>query len=419
MKNKIKLFLTSLVGTLLILSIVSCNDDEEVKLAKLNVQVNVAESFTGLSTSDMYVYITNTADNGVDSALTDANGVAVFEEVAPGTYHVSATMDLTSEEAGAASGYYEEMTLNGVENNVELLGGIDSDVSITLDGDPSSSLVIKEFYYHGANDPTYSILFKDQFVEIFNNSSEVIYADGLYLASLAPSTSGSDANDVPLGLDLTEDVYATKIMRVPGSGTDHPIEPGEGMVICLNAVDYTNDGANADISVDLSSADFETYAVDWLESMGRTGSAYFDLNNVDVPNMECVYLNIENYGWFNFDVSSASIAIFRNDNFTIEQVVDPRRETPSFSDYYAKISVENIIDGIDMMYDSETADFKRLPSSVDAGFNYIEGESYTSKSVRRKVAKEIDGRKILQDTNNSSNDFEVTDLPTPGGFGDQ
>ncbi|MGM0504259.1 MAG: DUF4876 domain-containing protein, partial [Bacteroidota bacterium] len=209
----------------------------------------------------------------------------------------------------------------------------------------------------------------------------------------------------------------SKILRIPGNGTDNPVQPGESIVICLNAVDYTDGGANADISVDLSTADFETYAVSWLESLGRTGNSYFDLDNVDVPNMECVYLNIENNGWFNFDIESASIAIFRNDNFAIEQIADPRVETPSSSDYFAKINVDDIVDGIDMMYNAETSEFKRLPSSIDAGFKYIDGDTYTSKSVRRKVANEVDGRKILKDTNNSTNDFEVTDLPTPGGFG--
>ena len=68
-----------------------------------------------------------------------------------------------------------------------------------------------------------------------------------------------------------------------------------------------------------------------------------------------------------------------------------------------------------MMANAETGDYKRLPASIDAGFNYIEG-TYTGKSVRRKEAETVNGRKVLQDTNNSTNDFEVLDTPTPGSF---
>lgn len=413
MKNKLRLFLKATLVAIIAISFVACDDDEDVKLANLNVTVDIAGSFTGLSVANMYVYITNTTDNGVDSVLTDATGIAAFVDVAPGTYNISATMELTAEEAGAASGYYEEMTLNAIKNNVELLGGFDSDETITLDGEPSSSLVIEEFSYSGASD--YAIGMKDQFVEIFNNSEDVVYADGLYLAYLAPTTTGTSASDVALDLDLTEFVYAQKILKVPGSGQEHPIQAGESIVICLNAVDNTAGGTITG-TVDLSGADFETYAIDWLTSLQRTGSAYFDIDNAAVTNMECIYLNIENYGWFNFDQGSASIAIFRNDSYTVETIVNPAADTPpAYFHYYAKIKVEDIIDGIDMMADATTGDFKRLPTSVDAGFNYV-GAYFTGKSVRRKLAKEVSGRKILQDTNNSTNDFEVQDVPNPGSF---
>ncbi len=414
MKNKFKLFFSATLIAIMAIGFVAC-DDDEVKLANLDVTVEAASSFTGLSMADIYVYITNTVDGGVDSALTDASGIAAFINVAPGTYAVSATMELTDEEAGAASGYYEEMTLNAVENNVALLGGFDSEVTLTLDGKASSSLVIKEFYYSGANDPTWSILFKDQFVEIYNNSDEVVYADGLYLASLAPTTNGSDpSTDVALGLDLEQYIYADKVAQVPGSGTDYPIQPGESIIIAFNAVDWTDGGTN-DFTVDLSIADFELYAVDWLESLGRTGNTWFDIDNADVTNMNMIYLNIENYGQFNFNSTGASIAIFRSETEPSTIITDPNSSETS-PIYYMQINTADVIDGIDMLYDAEAALYKRLPAGIDAGFNYVEGSSYTSQSVRRKVAKTVDGRKILQDTNNSTNDFEVLALPTPGGF---
>lgn len=415
MKNNLK-NLTFLLLAVFTISLVSCKDDE-VLLATLRVQVEYADAFTGLTSENLTVTITNTTDNSEEVATTSATGLAEFIDLAPGTYNISCSLDLTQEEAQAASGYYQELTLNAVENNVELFGGVETAKTLTLDGQPSADLLIKEFYYSGANDPTWGILFKDQFVEIYNNSNEVIYADGLYLASIVPQANGSSNSDEVTTLPLDNYIYADKITQVPGSGTDYPIQPGESIVIAFNAVDWTDGGAKSNITVDLSTADFELYAVSWLESLGRSGNAFFDIDNVDVPNMNGVYLNIENYGMLSWISTGASTAIFRNDNYTPETIVDPE-SSESNPIYYAKIAVEDVIDGIDMLANAESAAFKRLPSSIDAGFNYVDGDSYTSKSVRRKVAKEAaDGRKILMDTNNSTNDFEAIDLPTPRSFG--
>jgi hypothetical protein len=417
MKNKMKLFTKIAVLFVLAMGIFSCSDDE-VKLATLSVQVEASDDFSSLDITGLTVIITNTVDNSTSSMTTDATGMATFIDVAPGTYSVACTMDLTAEEASAASGYYEAITLNGVENDVILFAGMESSSTLTLDGQPSSSLIIKEFYYNGANDPMWGVLFKDQFVEIYNNSSEVVYADGLYIASLAPTASGSSDNDVPLGLSFDQTVYADKVTKVPGNGTDNPIQPGESIVIAFNAVDWTNDGANSAFTVDLSTADFELYAVSWLESLGRTGNAWFDVDNVDVPNMTCIYLNLENYGSLNFNPTAASIAILKSETEPSEIIVDPN-SSESNPIYYIKLNTADIIDGADFLFDGEAAAFKRLPTSVDAGFNYVEGNTYTSQSLRRKVAKETaDGRKILMDTNNSTNDFEVIPLATPRGFGE-
>lgn len=411
------LFAKITVAFVLAIAIFSCSDDE-VKLASLIVQLETSSDFTGLDLAGVNVTITNTVDNSTSSMVADASGVAAFVDVAPGTYNLACSIDLTAEEAQSVSGYYEAITLNGVENNVGLYAGMESSSTLTLDGKPSSSLIIKEFYYNGANDPFWGVLFKDQFVEIYNNSSEVVYADGLYIASLAPTTNGSNDNDVALGLSLEESVYADKVSQVPGNGTDNPIQPGESIVIAYNAVDWTNGGANSAFTIDLSTSDFEIYGVSWLESLGRTGNAFFDVDNVDVPNMNCIYLNIENYGSFNFNPGGASVAIFRSESEPSEVILDPN-SSESNPIHYVKINTADIIDGADFLFDGEAAAFKRLPTSVDAGFNYVDGNTYTSISLRRKIAKETaDGRKILMDTNNSSNDFEQISLATPHGFGE-
>lgn len=416
---KREIIFRALLAMLILVGFASCKDDDNVQLASVNVQVTASETFQGIAVKGLMVKLVNTADNATTTATTDAKGLASFTDIAPGTYNIATSVDLTAEKAGEISGYYEALTLNATASNVNLLAGVVGAKTIILDGSPSSSLVIKEFYFDGANDPTYSTLFKDQFIEIYNNSSKTIYADGLYIAGLAPQANGSDAKDTPTSLSLKEYVYATKIMQVPGNGADYPIAAGESIVIALNAVDYSDGGAKS-YGINLSGADLETYAIDWFESLGRKGNAYFDLDNVDVPNMTCIYNFIENYGVFNFDMQSASVIIFRADNFDAEanRIANPDKTKPSYSDYWVKIPVANIIDGIDMMYSADTGNFKRLPTSVDAGFNTLGGNpaAYSGKSARRKVAKEVNGRKILMDTNNSTNDIEIIDKATPKSF---
>jgi hypothetical protein len=404
MKNK-RNFLIGLCSILALSStIISCNDDAEVKLANLEVTVGTSETFSSISTENIYVFLQNTTDQAKDSALTNANGVATFLDMAPGTYNLSCIKNLTAQEASDASGYYEEITLNGTKTNVNLFGGVDSVDELLLDGKPSSSLIIKEFYYSGANDPSWGVMFKDQFVEIYNNSAEVVYADGLYLASIVPQRNGSNANDVISTLSFEEFVYADKIAQVPGSGTENPIQPGESIVIAFDAIDWTDGGAK-DFTVDLSGADFELYAIDWLVSLGRTGSTWFDLDNADVPNMNMIYLNIENNGFFSFLSTGASVAILRCDETPSEIITDPE-SSESKPVYFMKLKVEDIVDGIDMLANANAGAYKKLPTSIDAGFNYVEGSSYTSLSVSRKVSKTTtDGRVIYQDTNNSSEDF--------------
>ncbi len=415
MKNYLK-FSTFLLSVIFAIAIItSCNKEDEVLLANLDVQVEYATDFAGLSTTNLTITLTNTADNSNLTAITDALGVAQFLNVAPGNYNATTSTDITAEQALEATGYYQEMTLNAAANGLQLVGGVDATETLTLNGQASGDLVIKEYYITGANDPTWGVMFKDQFIEIYNNSAEVKYADGLYIANLAPQANGDNANDAVSTLDFDTYIYADKITKVPGSGTEHPIQPGESIVIAFNAADWTNGGAKSTITVDLSTADFEQFAITWLESLGRTGNQWFDFDNVDVPNMDGIYLR-ESYNYFGWYSQGSSCAIFKNDNYTVELVDDPESANPASPAKYAKIAVADVIDAIDVVGDENAAAYKKLPAILDAGFTYTAGGSYTSKSLRRLTAKTVGGRRILKDTNNSTNDFEEIPLATPKGF---
>ena len=72
-----------------------------------------------------------------------------------------------------------------------------------------------------------------------------------------------------------------------------------------------------------------------------------------------------------------------------------------------------MIDAVEIVQVDETKRYKRLPTTLDAGYTYLDGGSYCSKSVRRKVSMIVGGRVIYKDTNNSTVDFLHDLTPTP------
>ena len=52
----------------------------------------------------------------------------------------------------------------------------------------------------------------------------------------------------------------------------------------------------------------------------------------------------------------------------------------------------------------------------DAGFGYCTGTNNSQALMRKTDSVTVGGRKILRDTNNSSNDFELRTRAVPRGF---
>jgi len=414
--KKIAFQFSLLIAMILVFS--SC-EKQAAQLSVIQVTLKASAAFNGVTVSNVPVEITNTVDNTKTVVRTNPAGVALFADIAPSTYNISASLELTPEIAFNYTGFNKAVTINASVTNVTVLPLATSIQTLTLDGKAGGDLVIKEVYSLGAANDSYAIMFKDQFFEIFNNSDEVQYLDKLYVAFLAPTKAGQNANDVPLGLPFTTHVYASKVLQFPGSGTQYPLQPGMGAVVALNAVNYKEMKPQA-LTVDNTKAQFDTYAITWLQSLGRTGNTFFDVDNPDVPTMNCIYLNIQNNGFFNMD-DYASIALVRLTSTPTETILDPTITTSQI--YYLKIPVTGIIDGVDILAKSSSSAFKRLPTAIDSGFAYAQANgsaNYTGKSLRRKIAKTLaTGRNVLMDTNNSSTDLEVVAPATPHSYNKQ
>jgi len=139
-----------------------------------------------------------------------------------------------------------------------------------------------------------------------------------------------------------------------------------------------------------------------------------DTDNPDVPNVDILHA----YSTTLFDyipgVMGSGLVIFKSDSpEALEKVTEPNSTS---STLYVKVPKENVIDALDAAASSSaTPDVKRIPTNLDAGMKSVNA-AYTGTSLRRKVKNEINGRKILIDTNNSTNDFEVNNTPNPKGW---
>ncbi len=384
----------------------SCEEDDDDNLGQLELQLILPKG-AKVNLADLKAKILNVTNKNEIEASVSASGLVQISSVPEGTYNIIV-----------------DEKIEGINVTGNLAGVLVTSNQITKKelqlklGVANAGLVIKQLYYSGSNEPNYSILFKDQFIQIHNNSSETIYADGLYVANLHGTSAYSESRKsfiVSEQYDITKKVYANWIIQIPGSGEEYPVASGKSITIAFNAIDFTKEiDASVDkyTIIDLSNADLETYATDYLEARGGFGF-YFDQNNPDVPNLKIHFLSSDACYW---DQSGTSAVIFRTDKtFSDSDVIDFIEDdgTSSGSVKLIGIDVKTIIDGIDCLGNATAQDHKRLPKSIDNGFYYLfaEGDgSLTGKGVHRKKDEELTsklGFTVYKDTNNSSVDLDV------------
>lgn len=425
--------LIGILGIATLAGTASCDKSESL-LGQISVTVTApAEHAVDLST--VKVTVLNTADQSVTELTADANGLVTFSDVVAGTYNVSASATIG------------ETDFTAVSNGAVVLSKQTTEVKLALEAAQSSkNLVIKEVFYSGENiftyDPAYTMgtMNKDQFIEIFNNSDEPVSLDGLYIGEAwTPSTYDMESapqygmlEDPSLDHDY---VYLNNVVRVPANA-GITLQPGKSFLLATNAINFNKEMRDAYAAletpvdeslishiIDLSVADMETYAVAWMQSQGKEGNEYFDLDNPDVPNADNIYMTND---YFYLDPTGSAPVIFRSekeiskDDIYTYKYVSPSHVEKNQEIQLIKIPTTAVIDGADFVNNSGAARWKRIPSLIDKGFGFIPNDDggLTNFSQRRKIDEaktKAAGRLVLMDTNNSSSDFEPVDPPTPKG----
>ncbi|MFB6457234.1 DUF4876 domain-containing protein [Chitinophaga sp. Hz27] len=417
----------------------SCSKDKAAPLQPVDIAVSLqlsADNSVSIPYKGAVVTLTNTTNSNKykDSITTDTNTV-FFSKMTPGTYNISVELKLSADDYFKATG--QKVGSSVIFTGTLTAAAVSPQNNLTVSiktGGGSESWVIKQIYYAGS-DTKDGALFRDQFFEIYNNSDHVLYADSLYFAQVEgvatalasidfnkgyyQLTTGqwdwskSDGNTVANA--NTDYVYSGMIFRIPGNGTTYPVQPGQSLIIAQTAINHKVPFVdingkevgvrNPDLTVDLSKADFDVY----MGNFPGTNPLASDLNTATThvtvianSNRDLILDNLGREGLMLFkttaDIKSAWQLFKTPDN-------NPK-DTKLF--FRMPKAGMQIFDAVEMQT-TEMAKHtpKRLPADLDAGYSYVSNGSYSGQSILRKTLHKVDGRIVLQDTNNSILDFVV------------
>lgn len=249
-------------------------------------------------------------------------------------------------------------------------------------------LIFKEIFFNGETNNG-RMMHPDQYFVLYNNGEETVYADGITFA-VSLHANWNEADEFTAL--LPNEIVAAQFYSIPGNGTQHPVAPGEQIVIARTAINHSETYENA---VDLSGADFEIYEPDMPSQYGT------DVNNPDVPDL---IAHFSVWGIFNMHPRGPLAPfIFKPDTDMATFMENNKFEfktSQGETKFAYKVPATLIMDGIETGNEGAVK-VKSLPPSVDQGVITVTG-CHRQELIQRK--KGANGK--LLDTNNSTNDCE-------------
>ena len=340
----------------------------------------------------------NNFSEGIETVVKVGSDGVAMAEVIPGVYNI--TVRSTQKYDG------KSYILNGLAQNVTLTEDVTTasdKYAITIQPLLGSPLCIREMYYAGS--PGY--YFRDQFYEIYNTGEEVVYLDHICLAHLVPVYATTALPEWPAEDGVGKYAYAVTLWQIQGDGDDYPLQPGESVVMAQEAADHTKIETWAGFGL------IDTSRVEWECWSGNEQRI-----NPEVPDLPYVFWSgwIMTMQWLT-SVDGSAMALYQPGK-NLEFGSDYWQEGVTTSamvgqggQQYVRIPVGDIYDAVECIPTSADLDMKRIPGILDSGATSVDGY-YNCKSVSRKIVDyREDGTPIFQDTNNSTDDFEVVDAP--------
>ncbi len=409
--KKIKLLSMLFSISLLTLALASCTKStDEKKDVEVSVTMSLPANATDaklLNVNAKFVAIQSAKEYSETNyqAGTTPNTFVVKAIVKQGNYNITINGEVEyvldgTNVKGEVKAERKDQSINSVDvvNNV--------DVELFFESS-TSGLLLEELFFTGTQTPEGKQYRGDKYFKITNNSDKTLYADGVAILESAFLTV-SKYEYTP---DIMSQAMAVDVVYViPGNGTDVAIEPGKSIILADNAQNHLEANKN---SFDLSTANFEWYDEHKL-----------DVDNPEVPNLDKYYsYSASIWGPHNRGFKSYAIAkipvdkktFFDNYQYTANYKMVLPTGTYDMSKKCYKIPNSWILDAVNVSIESKFEWIVTDPS-LDMGWTYcgkVDSDvTRYGKSVRRKVEKVVDGRNILQDTNNSTVDFDAEVVPS-------
>lgn len=404
-KKHIGLWMLLLLCLTLMVSCVDYSDTTQT----INVDIRVeqpADATAQLALEGHTVTLTREG-GGETTATTDANGIAHFTELIPDVYTVSVSWPLSADE-------YRQATGDTEVNDGAIVAGSSHSQLLTTDMTASPmtlatqftitrSLVISKVFYAGMKDVNKKNYLAAQYIELYNQGDEAVDIAGMYLGLVESNASPAYTLEQIASGFQDSVVVLKQLFRIPAA-TPHLVEPGQSVVITNSAIDHT---ANVGTPMNLSDADYEA-----KDAQGKT------LNNPATPALELVAISKMNIG----QGGPTGVVLFRS-NAAVNSWQKVYNYGKTSGSQWLAAGISQILDGVDILKYKNTGTIdlatKRLLPAIDAGATYIHSASgYNGETVYRKKStrKGAKGQYILQDTNNSTNDFAVSSTLTPRNY---
>ena len=269
----------------------------------------------------------------------------------------------------------------------------------------NDDLIIAEVFFSGTLHPSGNQYYGDDYIKLYNNTDHVIYADGVTIFE-SKFTTTDKYEHTPNIMDQAMNVQA--LYTIPGSGHDHPVQPGEYLLIADTGIDHRVANPN---SFDLSDADFEWYDI-------STKPSDIDIDGPTVPNLDKWYCYTQSYfilhnrGFKAYGI--ARIPVDRETYLTdYKYIYDYTLVTvagtfPMVGEGY-RLPNEWILDVVTCCVQAKYA-WNVCAPELDCGWTHCgtvdKDKNRYFHSVRRKLLRLTDdGRAVFKDTNNSTEDF--------------